>query len=68
MKPGPMALTRIPCGASSWARHFVSIQTPALLTLYAPPREGILDMIEPRLTMLPPRRLACIHRAAARFE
>jgi hypothetical protein len=33
MKPGPMALTRIPCAASSWARHFVSIHTPALLTL-----------------------------------
>ena len=68
MKPGPMALTRIPWGASSWARHLVSIHTPALLTLYAPPREGILDMIEPRLTMLPPRRLACIQPAAARFE
>jgi hypothetical protein len=33
MKPGPIALTRMPCVASSCARHFVSIQTPALLTL-----------------------------------
>jgi len=33
MKPGPIALTRIPWPASSCARHFVSIQTPALLTL-----------------------------------
>ena len=33
MKPGPIALTRIPWVASSCARHFVSIQTPALLTL-----------------------------------
>src|SRR5215468_6170696 len=68
MKPGPMALTRMPCGASSAARHLVSIHTPALLTLYAPPDEGIFDMIEPRLMMLPRRLLATIHRAAARFE
>ena len=33
MNPGPMAFTRIPCGASSWARALVSIHTPALLTL-----------------------------------
>jgi hypothetical protein len=33
MKPGPIALTRIPLAASSCARHFVSIHTPALLTL-----------------------------------
>ena len=68
MKPGPIALTRMPWRASSWARHLVAIQTPALLTLYAPPDEGIFDMIEPRLTRLPPRPLATIQRATARFE
>lgn len=52
--PGPKALTRIPCSASSRASHLVSWDTPALLAAYAPVfLETVRDVHELVLTMAP---------------
>jgi hypothetical protein len=39
-----------------------------LLTLYAPPLDGMRDMIDPRFTMAPRRWFATIQRATAWSE